>query len=367
MKNGKLVYAVLSAIVMAIGLDSCTYTPVDPIVPVITNIDTNIKANQVTFTVDVPNTDLVVMQRKSVLLDAQVVMHKDTTSADSAVRNYVLKDSSILWSIVSGNGTISAAGMYTAPSVMTGTSETVIVSARPNVDPRLATTIHITVRKPNYQPVAYSTYWVRDHYPIDSLTGMRDESKKYSDSTVVQSTASVGGRQATVLVCYRNGLAVDSSYVINSNNTVYQYLPLNDKLSITALQSQWIKVIDPNEQTWIAYDTSFTNQSTSFNGQAAVLNGSIRIVNNLESADSITLNGNTYDVQKVTSVCTVNLILTVNGITVPLQYTRRSTQWVSDNYGTVRSIDEMVQALNQSCNCCIRTQTESVARSSSLR
>ncbi len=355
------------AFVFMLGLSACTYTPVDPIVPVRATFDTNIKANQVNFSVSTESSELIVMQRRNRQLLASVHVHKDTTSADSAVRNYVLRDSAVLWSIVSGPGSITQSGLYSAPLSMAGTSAEVLVSARASVDPKKYSLIRIIVRKPNYQPVGASDYWVRDVYPIDSVSGLRDETKVMRDSVFIAGTQSIDGRLATRIVRYRNAKPHDTTYVINDNNTVYHYVALNDKLNITALQSQWLKIIDPNMSSWTAYDTSFVNQTTTFNGQAAVLNGSIRIVNTLVDADSVQLNGLRYEVQKVQSLSTVDLVIVVNSITIPIRYSRSTTQWLSDNVGVLRSVEENVQAFNQSCNCCIKVSEESVLAGSNLR
>ncbi len=345
---------------LTLAMAACSHTPVDPIVPVVVHRDTNIVANQVTFTVATASSEYSVLQRQTLHIDANVVVHRDPMAADSAVRNYVLRDSSIHWSVMSGPGSMSSDGTYTAPTKLNDAQADVQVMASPGVDPRRYEIIHILVRKPNYAPVGNGAYWVRVHTPIDSSSGLPDNSKSTRDSMVVVGNAMPGGRQATAIVRYVGSTAVDTSYVVNDRNTIYQLVTLNDQLNIAGLAPQWIKIIDPNESSWVAFDTTFSNVNTVFNSQAALLNGSISVRNTLVDNDSISVMGQYLAVQKVVSVWTVDLRVLVNGLVLPISYTRTNTEWLSDNIGSVQSTTEHVQSYSLSCQCCLRSTEQSV-------
>ena len=338
----------------------CSNIPVDPITPIIDRPDSNIVSGKVTLSIDVLPQNVILMIGGSVQLTAMITVHRDPLSKDTNVKNFVLKDSSVTWSIVSGGGNITAKGFYSAPLTIAGMSETILVKARSNADVNTSALVTITVRKPNLMPLSLGSYWVYENYPLDTLTGLHIDAQMYVDSTVVMGTVLQGGMVTSMAISYKNGIPHDTVYYTTDNGEVWAYTKLNDNLSITPLDRIWIKVLDANSTQWIAYDSTLSNTAVIVNGQPGVLNGRITLVCARAGVDSIECAAGKFNAQKYIITYTVNVVISVNGINIPVQYSQPSTQWYADNVGMVRSLTDLFQVVNPFGGSLKRTSHEAL-------
>ncbi|MBL7999064.1 MAG: hypothetical protein JNL32_10550 [Candidatus Kapabacteria bacterium] len=341
-------------------LSGCSNVPVDPALPIITPPKDTVRKNGITISVEAQPASATLMLGEQRRLAARMVVTKDTTVTDSATKNFVLRDSSVTWTIISGDGSITASGLYTAPASIAGLTATVIVQARSNAEMKATATVTLTIRKPNLMPLAIGSYWTYETYPVDSLTGQRITSQKQIDSTMVVGSVLQGGRLTNMAINYRNGRPRDTVYYNIQNGVVWAYTKLSDNLSASQLQRQWLKVLDPNSQQWTAYDSTLQNVPVTINGQQGTMSGRLTLVCNRSTADSITTGAGVFNAQKYVCTFTVNMLLTVGGVTIPVQYSVPTTQWYADNTGLVRTISELFQVVNPFGGSLRKSSEESV-------
>ncbi len=343
----KSVYLVLCCAMLS-AFNACSNVAVDPIVPVVDHIDTNVVANTVQFTVEVTTTNIIVHEGQQLRLNAVVRAHVDTHAKDSAVRNYVLRDSSVTWSIEQGMGSISSDGVYTAPRSIATSSVDVIVSARAHVSPVSVAKVSITVRRQNLLPTTQTSYWLSEHCPVDPNTGQRDESKVTSDSSVVATHSVVDGRQADGVVRYVNNAVVDTTWYINDNGVLWQYNPMSSYSSVIPIPAQWTKIYDADQTRWVGLDTTFVNAKSQINGQAAVLNGSIQLVCTRSCGDSTSVGTQTFASHPVVMTWHIDLVYVVEGLSIPVQLTVTSSRWFVDGIGCARTVTTFSQQSSSS-------------------
>lgn len=373
MKRSQIILAFSAVISAALFfVAGCTNVPVDPATPIVPvggkkDSTTTSTKNGITIKVEATPSAATLILGEQLQLSARVTALKDTTATDSLTKNYVLTDSSVTWSIMSGDGSITAKGLYTAPASIPGVTHTVMVKARSNADVKAYAVVTISVRKPNLMPMSIGSYWVYENYPLDTLTNQRIISRKSLDSTLVMGQVLQGGRLSSMVLTYRNAIPHDTVYYYNDNGIIWAYTRLNDNLSTSPLQRQWIKVLDPNATQWVAYDSTLMNVPVTVNNQPALLSGRLTLVCNRGKVDSVTAPAGTFAAQDYTITFTVNMILRVNGIDIPIQYSVPAHQWYSDNVGLVRSMTELFQVVNPFGGALRRSSEESVLSSYSLK
>lgn len=346
---------------LAVAITGCSNIPVDPVnLPFVPPKDTTTKKAGVTISVETSLSSAQVMLGESIQLNAVTRAHKDTTATDSITKSFVLRDSSVLWSIVSGDGSITSSGLYTAPVSIPGTTSQVVIKARSNYDVNASSVVTITVRKPNLLPLSLGAYWVYEQYPLDTITMQRITSRKSIDSVLVVGSVLQGGRVTSMALTYRNGTPKDTTYYSTENGSVFAYTRISDNLGTSPMQRQWIKVLDPNASQWVAYDSTFANIPIVFNGQQGIMNGRLTMTCNRGTSDSISTATSKLSAQRYTVTITVNMMLTVNGINIPVQYTVPANEWYADNVGLVRSMSELFQVTGPFGGALRRTSEERV-------
>jgi len=340
-------FAILTLVLFKII--GCTNVPVDPISPIITGgNDSLTKKNGVKITIEIQPRGANLMLGEKLALTSKATVTKDSVLAktDSTVKNFMLTDSSVTWSIESGVGSISYNGMYYAPASIIGSVEYVTVKAVLNVNSTVVDRTTITITKPNLYPIMLGSSWVYDVFPIDTLTGQRITSRKSIDSGAVVGTVYQDGKLTSMMINYRNGAPTDTNYFYVNNTDVYVYTRVQDLVATTSIKRQWLKLIDYNNNNWVAFDTTLSNAPVTINGQSGVMSGRLTIQCAKGNTDSVDISGKKVNAQKFTYTYTVNMIITVNNINIPVQYTIPTEEWFADNIGSVRSMKGLYQVFS---------------------
>ncbi|MFN8365604.1 MAG: hypothetical protein U0Y96_00015 [Candidatus Kapaibacterium sp.] len=340
-------FAILT--LLLIKIVGCANAPVDPISPIIpSGNDTLNKKNGVKLSVEISPRGSTIMVGESIMLSSKATVTKDTNlvKTDSTVKNYKLTDSTVTWSIESGVGSITYNGMYYAPASITGTEAHVVVKAVLNADLTVVDRTTITITKPNLYPLILGSNWVYDVYPIDTLTGQRITARKSTDSSAIVGNVYQDGKLTSMMINYRNGIALDTNYFYINNTDVYVYTRVQDLVATTNIKRQWIKLIDNNNNNWVAFDTTLSNAPVTINGQSGVISGRLTIQCAKGKTDSVDIAKGKVNAQRFTYTYSVNMIITVNNINIPVQYTIPTDEWFADNVGSVRSMKGLYQVFS---------------------
>jgi len=164
------------------------------------------------------------------------------------------------------------------------------------------------------------SYWINNSVLTEQPSGAEIDSTRTIDSVVVTNNGTYAGRQASSVVTFVNGVALDTIYINQNSNELYSY---RANFGFGSFQlNNWTKEIDYTASSWKPFnDTAFSNTTIEVDnntGITTILNGDLKANSVRGTTSTVKIDGKDYTATEVTTTTKYNFTIkfTIQGNTV---------------------------------------------------